>query len=136
MAAYRASTRKIYQLKKRILILSDDELILSVLEELLIYEGYDVKTLHDAHTLIQAIQQFLPDVVLVNYLLDLNGETICHLIKSTPVTNKIPTIIISAYPRVPNTPESYDCDVFISKPFDIDFLLKTVDDCIQSRIST
>jgi len=122
-------------MKKGILMLGDDELILSILEELFTYEDYDVKMLSDAHTLIQTIQQYLPNVVLVDYLLDSNGENICHLIKSTRLTSKIPVIIISAYARDPNSLETYNCDVFISKPFDIDLLFKTIDDCIQFRIS-
>src|SRR5690349_17612073 len=90
-------------MKKGILMLGDDELILSILEELFTYEDYDVKMLSDSRALIQTIQQFLPNVVLVDYLLDSNGENICHLIKSTRLTSKIPVIFISAYPRDPSS---------------------------------
>jgi len=123
-------------MKRRILVIDDDAAVLSMVEEVLAYEHFEVMALDNAHNAIEAIQQFGPDIVLLDYLIGhINGGDLCYLIKSNPDTHHIPVIIISAYPKVFGSLGEYTSDAFIPKPFDMDGLLRTIDDCIAQSES-
>jgi DNA-binding response OmpR family regulator len=118
-------------MKRRILVIDDDPAVLSMVEEVLAYEHFEVMALGNTHNAIEAIQQFGPDAVLLDYLIGhINGGDLCHLIKSSPKVNHIPVIIVSAYSNIFDSLGTFQSDAFIAKPFDMEDLLKTIDDCI------
>ncbi len=86
---------------KRILILDDDKAVLEALEAALEYANFDVKTARESDDIFKDIEEFNPDLVLIDYLLrGINGGELCHQIKSNSRTAQLPVILISAYPRV------------------------------------
>ena len=112
---------------KRVLILDNDPDVLDAMQEVLNYSGFEVKAIEETDNIFSVIDDFQPDVVLVDYILNgINGGEICHLIKSNPKTNHLPVIILSAYPRVINSLGFYGCDSFIAKPFELDDLVNQV----------
>lgn len=114
---------------KRVLVVDNDPAILDVMEEILGYEGFEVKTYSDTDNIFNCINSFNPDVILIDYILNgINGGELCAEIKKTPETSHLPVIIISAYSKVLLSLGNYGCDDFISKPFELDHLI--------SRIST
>lgn len=87
---------------KRILVIDNDKDLLEILKEALAYDYFEV-TAVDAvdNTVFELINEHRPDVVLLDYLLwGVNGDEICHQIKSNPQTANLPVIMFSAYPRV------------------------------------
>ncbi|MDR6943178.1 response regulator [Mucilaginibacter pocheonensis] len=113
-------------MKKRILLIDDDDALLEVLNEALSYEGYAVKCVQNTNGVFTEIQEFKPDIIVTDYLLNgINGGELCHQIKQNLLTNHLPVLILSAYPKMNNTLEYYGCDAFIPKPFDLfDFMTK------------
>jgi len=112
---------------KRVLILDNDPDVLDAMQEVLNYSGFEVKAIEETDNIFSVIEDFTPDVVLVDYILNgINGGEICHLIKSNPKTSHLPVIILSAYPRVINSLGFYGCDSFIAKPFELDDLVNQV----------
>jgi two-component system response regulator VicR len=112
---------------KRVLIVDNDQAILDVMEEVLGYEGFNVKTYSDTDNIFKCIDSFNPDVILIDYILNgINGGELCAQIKKTPETSHLPVVIISAYSKVLLSLGNYGCDDFISKPFELDNLISRI----------
>ncbi|WP_207426143.1 two-component system response regulator [Pedobacter sp. SYSU D00535] len=122
-------------MKKRILVIDDDQGILEAVGEILDFAGFDVAKLPNCEQMFETIAVFKPDLVLIDYLLsDINGGEFCHLIKSNETTAAIPVIMMSAYPKVFLSLGNYNCDLFIAKPFDLDDLILKVNTCLAGAL--
>lgn len=109
---------------KRVLVIDDDNDTLDVMEEILTYEGFEVRSLADTSNVFPEINRYSPDIIILDYILrGINGGDICHQIKVNPYTANVPVILMSAYPRVFNSLGSYGCNIFIAKPFDLNDLV-------------
>jgi len=112
---------------KRILILDDNEAILEVVTEALIYEKFEVKDISWGYQLLEAVNEFNPDLILMDYRLsDTNGGDLCRELKSDPEHRHIPIVIFSAYFNPNDTDQPGECDGLLYKPFDLEQLLKIV----------
>lgn len=112
---------------KRILILDDDKDVLDVMEEALSYEGYDVRTITATENIFPLLEEFQPDLLMVDYLLQgINGGEICSQVKKNEQTCGLPVVILSAYPRVIGSLGYYHCNKFIPKPFDLHELIDDI----------
>lgn len=117
---------------KRVLIIENDDSILNVIEEALNYEGYDVNGRLETPDIFPLIEQYQPDIVILDYLLNgINGGEICHQIKVNSSTSALPVIIMSAYPRVLQSLGDYGCNKFIPKPFDLSELVDNIKSLTQ-----
>jgi DNA-binding response OmpR family regulator len=68
--------------KKKVLVIDDDEAVLDVMKEALIYEGFEVKTADRADDVQAMISTYQPDLLLIDYILKgINGGEICHQVK-------------------------------------------------------
>lgn len=114
-------------MSKRLLIIDNDAEVLNVMEEALVYEGFEVKILEDASDIFQVIDEYQPDLIMIDYILNgINGGEICHEIKMSPQTGHIPVVIVSAYSKVILSLGNYNSDAFLAKPFGLDELVKLV----------
>ena len=112
---------------KRILILDDNEAILEVVTEALIYENFEVLDISWGYQLLDAVNDFRPALILMDYrLADTNGGDLCRALKNNPEYRHIPVIIFSAYFSPADTNQPRDCDGILYKPFDLEQLLKIV----------
>jgi len=112
---------------KQILIIEDDEDILQVLETVLVFNDFNVKGLSYTDDIFQSMAEFTPDLVLTDYLLSgTNGGKICQQIKANKDTCHIPVILISAYHELAISLGTFGFDAFITKPFDINKLVKKI----------
>jgi DNA-binding response OmpR family regulator len=112
---------------KRILILDDNQDILEIVHEVLLYEDFEVKAISETKNFLGIARAFNPDLFLLDYKLpDGNGADICRLFKAQPEFSKVPVIIFSAYTH-PNI-NFYDsgCDDVIPKPFSLTELTDTI----------
>src|ERR1700743_785476 len=117
---------------KQILIIEDDEDILQVLETVLEYNDFTVKGLNRTDDILQSVADYKPDLVLTAYLLSgTNGGKICQQIKSHKETCHIPVILISAYPELAASLGNFGFDAFITKPFDINILVKRIKELVD-----
>jgi DNA-binding response OmpR family regulator len=115
---------------KRILVLDDDLAILSAIRDVLEFSGYDVNTQPRGDQIFENIEQYNPDLILLDVMLaDMDGREICQNIKQVEKTGNIPVILISA------THNLNDCmskqkgapNDFLPKPFDINTLLNKIE---------
>lgn len=109
---------------KRLLILDNDPDVLEVMQEVFLYEGFQVKALEYTTNIFDEIKNYEPDIIMLDYILNgINGGEICHQIKTNELTCTMPVVIVSAYTKVINSLGYYGCDSFIPKPFDISDLV-------------
>ena len=116
---------------KKILIIDDSQDILFLTYRLLTSNGYEVKAVVDGSKAKNLIEQFQPDLILMDMLLpDKDGIEICQEIKNNPQTKSIPVIITTGQIDAQNTPlaqeAEYQPDMFLTKPFDPESLLNSV----------
>jgi CheY-like chemotaxis protein len=120
---------------KKILLLDDDLDIVQIVEEVLAYEQYKVKSSMQCTGFLSTAEHFQPDVILLDYrLADGSGGELCRTIKSHPTLHNIPVIIFSAYTQPGLDFNVYGCDAIIAKPFDLDNLVETINNLIMKKI--
>jgi DNA-binding response OmpR family regulator len=123
--------------KKKVLVIDDDEAVLDVMKEALVYEGFEVKIADKADDIQSMISTYRPDLLLIDYILNgINGGEICHQLKENNSTGKLPVIIVSAYPKVLTSLGLYGCDKFIPKPFDLDDLVGSIKSVLQGNLNS
>jgi DNA-binding response OmpR family regulator len=122
--------------KKKVLVIDDDEAVLDVMKEALVYEGFEVKIADKADDIQSMISTYRPDLLLIDYILNgINGGEICHQLKENNSTGKLPVIIVSAYPKVLTSLGLYGCDKFIPKPFDLDDLVGSIKTILHTNLN-
>ena len=116
--------------KRHVLVVDDDEQILSLFEDIL---GRDprlvVKTASSGYAAGLMTEQFKPHLMLLDYMLpDINGNVVCKTVRANPALKNMKIIIVSG---VVNQHEIADlleegADEFVKKPFNIDKLLERI----------
>jgi DNA-binding response OmpR family regulator len=106
-------------LNKRILILDDNQAILEVVTEALIYEGYEVLQISLGNKLLDSVHTFRPNLILLDYKLsDATGTDLCRQLKVSALYQHIPVIIFSAYVNRGEVLVA-ECESYLYKPFDL-----------------
>ncbi len=122
-------------MQQRILVIDNDQDILEAVNAALTMENYSVETSPIVEDIFQMIEEKNPDLILIDYLLyGINGGELCHMIKSEPSTSHLPVIIFSGYPKVIQSLGTYECDAFISKPFELDNFMAVIRECLSKGI--
>lgn len=110
---------------KKILVVDDEKSILEAVGFILNDAGYEVDARLDIG--IEKVKKHLPDLILLDVrLCGKDGRDIARELKQNSDTKHIPVIMISASPIDAKSIKTYGADDFLQKPFDIDFLLKSV----------
>ena len=122
-------------MQKRILVIDNDQDILEAVDAALTMENYSVETSPIVEDIFEMIHDKNPDLILIDYLLyGINGGELCHMIKTEPSTSHLPVIIFSGYPKVIQSLGTYECDAFISKPFELDAFMATIKECLSKSV--
>ncbi|MDP9047595.1 MAG: response regulator [Bacteroidota bacterium] len=115
-------------MKKKIFVVENDESILEIVASLLICEGYDVKTRRTAEGIYEQIEQYKPNVILLDIIRPTDvGTELCRTLKADRRTKHIPVIVMSTHNKVAETIKSVCADEVVPKPFDIFDLLNTIE---------
>ncbi|WP_165305110.1 response regulator transcription factor [Pedobacter sp. SYP-B3415] len=116
-------------MNKTIFLLEDDPDISDILAYVLDNSGYRVKATARVSDFCSDIEEQSPDLIILDIMLpDGNGIDVCSKIKHEKKWKNIPVIMMSAaYSAKDNICDQCGADGFISKPFDINQLLKRVE---------
>ena len=80
----------------RILIVDDDKDMLDLLSFNLIEEGYEVSVARNGLEALNHARMTLPDLVLLDVRLDdLDGYTVCEMLRALPSTSAIPILFLT-----------------------------------------
>ena len=81
--------------KTHILIVDDEEENVSILGELLTFEGYTISSASNGKQAIEKTQHLNPDLILLDVMLpEMDGYQVCELLKNSEETRFIPIIML------------------------------------------
>ena len=123
--------------KKKVLIVDDDAEIVELMSDVLVRDGrFDIKTAASGYDAGIMTQQFLPDLILLDYMLpDVNGNVVCETIRKNPEFENIKIIIVSGVVKQDEIDQllKSGAEDFIRKPFDIAELTDRIAAVLQMR---
>lgn len=113
-------------MKKKILVADDDAAIVDAIQLILEDAEYNVETTLNGEDVMKLNKDF-PDLILLDiWMSGQDGRTICEFLKGQKSTKHIPIIMISANKDTSQIAKLAGADDFITKPFEMDELLKKV----------
>jgi signal transduction histidine kinase/DNA-binding response OmpR family regulator/ligand-binding sensor domain-containing protein len=125
-------SRKAYS----IVVIEDNPDLRSYMERRL-SEYYNVYTAADGNEGITKAEKIFPQIVITDLMMpEVDGFDVCRSLRSNIKTSHVPIIVLSALGK--NTENKIKAlengaNVFIDKPFDMDFLIKQVDNLIKNQ---
>jgi PleD family two-component response regulator len=122
--------------KKRIFVADDQEEVLSMLQDLLVAKGFEVKISKDPKEMVKSIKIFQPHLILLDLLMpDLDGFEICQILNNGPETQGIPIIIMSGLSDPVDIKKAYKLGVvdYFTKPFGTDAIVTKIERAIENK---
>ena len=115
---------------KRILIVEDDRLSMTLLSDFLNVHGYTVLKTSEGLDAINLARDEQPDLILMDIKLpDISGFDVTRLLKRDKQTKTIPIIAVTAFATSGDVIGAMEsgCAAYIPKPISFDKLLRTVE---------
>jgi len=115
---------------KRILIVEDDRLSMTLLSDFLNAHGYRVLKTSEGSEAINLARDEQPDLILMDIRLPgISGFDVTRLLKQDNQTKAIPIIAVTAFatPGDETTALESGCAAYITKPVKVDELLRTIE---------
>jgi len=112
----------------RILIVDDESDFIELVKFRLAGLGCEFLVAGDGVQALSLARQFKPNLILLDILLpDLDGLSVCEILKRQPVTKKIPVIFMSALSSdVTRRTACLNAEDFFTKPLDLNRLEKRI----------
>ena len=111
---------------KYILIVEDEADAAKLLQYRLRRNGYTTGIAEDGRAALNTIFATKPDLVILDLMLPLlHGYEVCRLVKSSPITQHIPVIMLTAMSEQENKLKGFKlgADDYVTKPYDMRELL-------------
>ena len=84
-------------MRKKILVVDNNPVILRILTHMLQKENYEVETAEDGLAAIEIIKQFKPDIMLIDMIMPrITGDKLCRIIRTMPEYDDVLIVILSA----------------------------------------
>jgi len=81
----------------KIMVVDNDTMMLEFMTELLVNNGYQVKTATDGLSALETLETYIPDIMFVDLVMpNISGEKLCRSVRRNPRFNGIYIIILSA----------------------------------------
>ena len=109
------------KLRGSILIVDDSLNNLTLLERILLRQGYQVKIASSGKQAIDAVHLDLPDLILLDIMMPaMDGYEVCARLKASDRTRDIPIIFLSALVEISNKVKAFKAGGvdYITKPFE------------------
>ena len=123
--------------RKQILIVDDDPDILELLCTLLRDNGYTTVGAHDANTAVARVQEHVPDLLLIDYMLpETDGMTTLQRCRAEPGGKHVRAVMLTADSRLVTLERALALgfDEFLPKPIlDHAEFLQRINDVITRR---
>ena len=111
----------------KILLVDDTELFLDLEKSYLDRSSFTILTARSGTEALDVIRTDRPTLVILDLLMPgMDGDEVCRKIKSDPLTNTIPIIMVSSLESRHRCEEA-GCDAFVPKPLRRDDLLETIE---------
>ena len=112
----------------RILIVDDEMDFIELVKFRLAGPGCEFLVASDGVQALRQARQLKPDLILLDILLpDLDGLSVCEILRRQPITRKIPVIFMSALSGdVTRRTVAMQAEDFFTKPLDFDRLQRRI----------
>ena len=113
----------------RVLVVDDDASYCTIIRELLVRNGYEVRLAYSVEEALTLLQDEPPDLILTDLMMpEVDGITFIRQLRASPPLSKIPTIVVSALvlARERAAAAQAGADAFVAKPFSINQLQATI----------
>lgn len=120
---------------KRLVIVDDDSEICDYLTNEMSGE-FTVSAYANGEEAYKAILREIPDLVVSDVMMPvMDGMTLCKKVKSNTLVNHIPIILLTAKTAESTNAEGLEmgADAYITKPFNVEILMKTIKGLIKNR---
>lgn len=119
-------------MKKRILVIEHNKDILELISLVLDEAGYEVVSSKNDQNILEQAIGLQPDAILLDILkVTDEGTELCRQFKDVKETCHIPVIVLSTHPQIHKV-KDVCADEIVEKPFDIDALLETLEEQLNS----
>lgn len=119
---------------KKILIVDDEQDIVESLKFVLEKEGYICYSANNGDDGLKSAKELIPDLILLDIMMPrMNGYKISRLLKFDNKYKSIPIIMLTARSQEADRliGEETGADEYITKPFDLDYVLKRVNQYLK-----
>lgn len=111
----------------KLLILDDSPYLLDALKYILGHIGYLVKTLVSTEDIYTAIDDFQPDLLLLEIFLGgEDGREICKKLRTSGENKDLRILVFSSHTKALEDYKSYYADDYIEKPFELKSLVDKI----------
>lgn len=120
----------------RILVIEDDAIHRTVVENILQEEGYEVETAVNGEEGINKAFEIIPDLIITDIRMPVkDGYAVCREIKADPKTQYIPVVILTANSEPDDLVFGFEQGAFdyILKPFDTHELMARVNAAVKFK---
>ncbi|OGK15049.1 hypothetical protein A2690_02975 [Candidatus Roizmanbacteria bacterium RIFCSPHIGHO2_01_FULL_39_12b] len=117
-----------------ILLVEDEKEVSEYIADVLVDNGYVVRTAHDGTETLKELQKLQPDLMILDLgLPTVRGETVC--IETKKMYPELPIIILTAQNTTPDIIKGLNlgADDYVSKPFEIEELLARINARLRSQ---
>jgi len=119
-----------------VLVVEDEPNIVLSLQFIMRQAGYTVRIASDGEQALRAIDEYVPDLVLLDIMLPKrDGFAVCEEIRNNPACNKIKIIMLSAKSRDADREKALalGADEFVTKPFSTRVLGEMAKNLLETR---
>ncbi|MCK4751919.1 MAG: response regulator [Planctomycetes bacterium] len=120
----------------KILVVDDEQDIVTIIGKVLSKSGYDVVTACDGLEGIAKAESEMPDLILLdNIMPNMDGPTALAKLKASEATQGIPVIVVTALADVESIvfAQKGGAVDYVVKPFDYDTLLEKIAQTLDSK---
>ncbi len=117
-------------------LIAEDNLELMIYFRQMLGERYNILEASDGIQAWELLQKQYVDLVLSDVVMPgLSGVELCENVKQDPLLSHIPVILLTAKTSMPEQIEglSHGADAYICKPFNVDYLLLTIENRLSNR---
>jgi two-component system, OmpR family, response regulator RpaA len=116
--------------RRGVLVVDDDPAVVDLITDVLVADGrFEVKSVNNGFQAGMTAKEYHPDLIVLDVMLpDINGKSVCELIRSDPTMSDIKIICISGMVEEDKIAELKEAgaDDFLHKPLDIDELVRRI----------
>ena len=134
-----ASDRNQYErrMKPTVMIVEDEEALLTLLQYNLDKEGYKVVTVSDGEEAVLMIKETAPDLVLLDWMLpSLSGIEVCRQLRARNETRNLPIIMITSRTGEKHRDRALSIGVneYLGKPYQESVLLEAIQRLVHADV--
>jgi signal transduction histidine kinase len=120
----------------KVLVVDDNQDILSIIQRILGRQEYQVFTATNGRAGLDLARQVLPDLILLDVMLpELDGLSVCRALKADPATRGTMILLVTGRGAIDHRAEGLDAgaDDYIPKPFHVTELLARVRSALRIK---